>query len=94
MRLIDADKMKIGISEQTRTDSEASLFIEIIDGEPTVCDLNEMIDRIEDAIEETTENSHRFCGSVEAKHCAQFGGCEDCVADQIIKIIKGFGGIS
>lgn len=46
MRLIDADKMKIGISEQTRTDEEASLFIDVIDGQPTVYDTDKVVKRL------------------------------------------------
>ena len=47
MRLIDADKMKIGISEKTKTDSEASRFIDIIDEQPTAFDLKSVIKELE-----------------------------------------------
>lgn len=46
MRFIDADKMKIGISEKTKTGSEASRFIDIIDSQPTAFDLESAIERL------------------------------------------------
>lgn len=46
MRLIDADKMKIGLSEKTKTDSEASRFIDIIDGQSTAYDLDKVVEQL------------------------------------------------
>lgn len=46
MRLIDADKMKIGISEKTRTDNEASRFIDIIDNQSTAYNLDKVIEKL------------------------------------------------
>lgn len=91
MRLIDADRMKIGISEQTRTDSEASLFIDIIDGQPTVYDTDRVIKQIEDEITETTEHRHAFCGTVTSEHCVSHENCEDCMAERMMEIIKNGG---
>lgn len=47
MRLMDADKLKIGLSEKTRTDNEASRFIDIIDGQPTAYDVDKVIERLQ-----------------------------------------------
>lgn len=44
MRLIDADKMKIGLFEKTKTDREASRFIDIIDGQNTSYDVDKVIE--------------------------------------------------
>lgn len=47
MRLIDADKMKIGISEKTKTSSEASRFIDIINEQPTAYDVDSVLEEIQ-----------------------------------------------
>lgn len=49
MRLIDADKLKIGLSEKTKTDSEASRFIDIIDRQPTAYDLNKVVEQLKNS---------------------------------------------
>lgn len=46
MRLIDADKLKIGISEKTRTSSEASRLIDIINQQPTAYDVDAVCEEI------------------------------------------------
>lgn len=46
MRLIDADKTKIGISEKTKTDNEASRFIDIIDNQSTAYNLDKVIEKL------------------------------------------------
>lgn len=58
MRLIDADKIKIGISEKTRTDSDASRFIDIINAQPTAFDLERVIEQINNI---KTDNSCSDC---------------------------------
>lgn len=49
MRLIDADKLKIGLSEKTKTDSESSRFIDIIDGQTTAYDLNKVVGQLKNS---------------------------------------------
>lgn len=77
MRLIDADKMKIGISEKTRTDLEASRFIDIIDSQTTAFDVNKLIEQIKSM----------GCDFVKIEYCSEHD-CDNCIAERIIGLIK------
>lgn len=59
MRLIDADKIKIGISEKTRTDKEASRFIDIIDKQPTAYNVEKIIDKLKTELTLADEEKKR-----------------------------------
>lgn len=47
MRLIDADMLKKGMSEKTKTDGEASRFIDIIDSCPTAYSIENVINAVD-----------------------------------------------
>lgn len=59
MRLIDADKTKIGISEKTRTDKQDSRFIDIIDKQPTAYNINKVIDKLQTELTLADEEKKR-----------------------------------
>lgn len=59
MRLIDADKMKIGISEKTRTNNEASRFIDIIDNQSTAYNLDKVIEKLRTELTLANEEKKR-----------------------------------
>lgn len=50
MKLIDADKLKIGISEKTKTSSEVSRFIDIINEQPTAYDVDSVCEELEEEL--------------------------------------------
>lgn len=81
MRLIDAGEL---IKDRVSNDS----VVIAAKCAPTAYDLDKVVRQINDAIMETPEYRHKFCGTVEAEHCVRYEWCEDCMAERMIEIIK------
>lgn len=59
MKLIDADKLKIGISEKTKTSSEVSRFINIINEQPTAYDVDSVCEELEEELKLADKEKER-----------------------------------
>ena len=59
MKLIDADKLKIGISEKTKTSSEVSRFIDIINEQPTAYDVDSVCEELEEELKLADKEKER-----------------------------------
>lgn len=84
MRLIDADEL---IKDRVSNDS----VVIAAKCASTAYDVDKVIRQINDAIAETPLYNHKYCGTVEAEHCVRYEGCEDCMAERMIEIIKSGG---
>lgn len=87
MRLIDADKMKIGISEKIKTSSEASRFIDIINEQPTAYDVEAVCTELSKRADESRKYWQKYddeqaFGEVEAY-------CESIIVVRNGEIIGG-----
>lgn len=64
---------------------------EAIRNAPTAYDVDKVVRQINEEIIETPEYKNKFCESVEVEHCTQHNGCEDCMAEMMIEIVKSGG---
>lgn len=58
---------------------------------PVSYDVDKVVERMNDLTEPTEEYRHKFCGTVTDKRCANYENCEECIAEQIAKIVKSGG---
>lgn len=94
MRLIDADKINfekvfIGASDFAKDTREAAQ--KLIDEQPTAYDVDKVVEQINDLVKPTAQYRYNFCGTVTDEHCTKHNGCEYCITEQILRIVKSGG---
>ena len=103
MRLIDRDLLlseieksreknphkdsKIRANHTIEHDHIAHLVLE----QPTAYNVDKVVEQLDNLIKPTEQYRHSFCGTVTDEHCTKYNGCEYCITEQILRIIKSGG---
>ena len=70
------------------TNVDGKNVLEIIQEAPCAFDTERIVEQIKNMMETTDEYRHRVCGTLETENCTDYKWCEDCIVDQIIKLLK------
>lgn len=62
-----------------------------IEEQPTAYDVDKVVEQLDNLIKPTEQYRHSFCGTVTDEHCTKYNGCEYCITEQILRIIKSGG---
>ena len=62
-----------------------------IEEQPTAYDVDKVAEQINGLIKPTAQYRHNFCGTVTDEHCTKHNGCEYCITEQILRIVKSGG---
>lgn len=64
---------------------------QVIEEQPTAYDVDKVVEQLDNLIKPTEQYRHSFCGTVTDEHCTKYNGCEYCITEQILRIIKSGG---
>ena len=83
MRLIDADELKRGISQNNKI---PRIFQQVINSQPTAYSVDKVVEELEKAKHEIA--SEDYCRSINDKGKCDGRNCFECCAEYLIEIVK------
>ena len=79
-----ANAMALVIMDETKKS-----IMRMVEEQPAVYD--KVVEQLDNLIKPTEQYRHSFCGTVTDEHSTKYNGCEYCITEQILRIIKSGG---
>ena len=81
-----ANAMALVIMDETKKS-----IMRMVEEQLDVYDVDKVVEQLDNLIKPTEQYRHSFCGTVTDEHCTKYNGCEYCITEQILRIIKSGG---